>query len=113
VTALKRASIGAAVLFALAWNAEAQEACGDFWVTGYASSQFSGRTADGTPTRGAEWSIVAAHPHIPFGTIVEIEGIGALRVADRGQLGWSHLDVLVYSPSEAYNLTGTYRACLR
>lgn len=90
--------------------AEAQ-ACQSFWVTGYASSQFPGRTADGTPTRGNEWSIAAAHPRIPFGTTVSLNGLGTFRIADRGMLGYDHIDVLVYSPAEAYALTGTYTGC--
>lgn len=86
--------------------------CELFHVTGYSSAAFPGFTSDGTPTRGNEWSIVAAHRRIPFDSQVAVQGVGSFRVADRGQLGWSDLDVLVYSDAEAFALTGDYLACI-
>jgi 3D (Asp-Asp-Asp) domain-containing protein len=105
----------AAVLGLLLFGGLLQQAradCGRFLVTGYASVEFPGRTADGTPTLGSEWTLLAAHPRIPFNTAVWIEGLGRFRVADRGHLGWDQLDVLVRTRQEALALTGQYTACL-
>jgi 3D (Asp-Asp-Asp) domain-containing protein len=78
-------------------------------VTGYLST--GNLTADGSSTYGNEWTIAAAHYSVPFDTIVTIDGVGVVRVADRGWLGPNDLDVLVSSPAEAYALTGSYVAC--
>ena len=91
---------------------EAEESCGEFRVTGYASEQYPGFTADGTRTLGNEWTIVAVDPAvIPLGSTVWIEGLGEFRAADRGMLGPDDLDILVRTVAEAYAITGTYRAC--
>ena len=106
VAVLALALLGASV-------GEAEESCGEFRVTGYASEQYPGFTADGTRTLGNEWTIVAVDPAvIPLGSTVWIEGLGEFRAADTGAgvLG-RHLDVLTYTVAEAYALTGTYRAC--
>ena len=81
-----------------------------FQITGYNRWAFSPHTADGTPVNTGE-PILAAHDRFPFGSALWIEGLGVYRVADRGQLGRSHLDVAVDSDEEAYQLTGEYRAC--
>lgn len=81
-----------------------------FFVSGYNRWAFSPHTADGTPVNTGE-PIVAAHERYPFNVAIWIEGLGVYRVADRGQLGWSHLDVAVDSDEEAYRTTGEYRAC--
>lgn len=91
--------------------ATAEPNCADLWVTGYASEQFPGTTASGMPTRGNEWSIAAAHPRFPFGTVVTLDGIGPVTIEDRGQLGYSHIDVLTRTAQEAYALTGWYQGC--
>lgn len=109
VHALILALVGGAALAASPIRANGT--CGELWTTGYASEQFPGRTADGTPTRGNEWSIAATHPRFPFGTVITLDSVGPLRVADRGMLGYDHIDVLVYSAREAYALTGWKGAC--
>lgn len=87
--------------------------CQTYWITGYASSEFPGKTADGTPTLGNEWSIVAVDPRvIPLGEDVWIEGLGKLRAADTGGgVHGLHIDVLVSIPSQAYALTGYRLVC--
>ncbi len=84
--------------------------CISAWVTGYVET--GNPTADGTSTRGQAWSIVAAHPSVPFDSYVTISGLGVFRVADRGGLSVNHFDVLVNSVEEALDLTGTYPACI-
>lgn len=83
----------------------------DTWlVTGYVrtSPDFNQLTADGTDIFTEE-SIVAAPQWVPMGSVVDIDGLGEFRVADRGgALGLRHLDVAVWSRREAYELTGCY-----
>jgi 3D (Asp-Asp-Asp) domain-containing protein len=89
--------------------------CTTYRITGYAASEYPGWTADGSTTtvgalnRGEP--IVAASYNIPLGASVWIEGLGTYRVADRGYLGARHLDVLVWSRGEAFELTGYREAC--
>lgn len=83
--------------------------CETYRITGYVHT--GNLTADGTVTYGNEWQITAASYNLPLGSYVWVEGIGVLRVADRGHLGPRHLDVLVGSVSEAYQLTGYRAAC--
>lgn len=80
------------------------------WVTGYTSTGYP--TADGSSTYGNEWAIAAAHGSIPFDTIATIDGVGVVRIADRGYLGLNELDILVSSVPEALALTGRYLVCL-
>lgn len=80
-------------------------------ITGYASSEYPGRTADGTPTPGNEWQIAATHPRIPLGSVVWVDGIGELTVRDRGYLGWNQVDVLTRTRAEAFALTSYRQAC--
>lgn len=85
--------------------------CWSAWVTGYLET--GNPTADGTPTAGQAWSIAAAHPSVPFGTLLAIDGVGVVRIADRGLLAENEVDVLVDSVASALALTGEYRVCER
>jgi 3D (Asp-Asp-Asp) domain-containing protein len=81
-----------------------------YWVTGYnrLDPAMNTRTADGTHILTDE-PIVAASYNLPFDTIIEIEGLGVYRVADRGHLRARHIDVAVWSNAEAYAITGYYK----
>jgi 3D (Asp-Asp-Asp) domain-containing protein len=84
--------------------------CEPYTITGYVRTEFSGRTYDGTSVYADE-SIVAASWNLPIDTVVEIEGLGRFRVADRGDLGARHIDVAVWTRAEAFALTGTREVC--
>ncbi len=100
--------IGLAVL--AADGARAQSSCSSWWFTGYARTDFPGRTADGTPTSTREPILAATS--LPLGSYVYVpEWDTTFRVADRGLLGAKHLDVLTDSRQEAYALTGWRTAC--
>lgn len=87
-------------------------ACREMRITGYVRSEYSAHTYDGTSVYTDE-PIVAASWDIPMGSRVWIDGLGTFRVADRGMLGSSGwLDVAVWTPSEAYALTGWRTACV-
>lgn len=86
-------------------------ACWVGHLTGYVETGYP--TADGTPTAGQAWSIAAAHASIPFDTLLDVQGVGTLRVADRGLLRPNDLDVLVPTVGDAYALTGEYQVCPR
>lgn len=91
-------------------KASPQDCPGQWWVTGYASSEWPGHTKDGTPTLGNEGSIVAVDPKvIPLQSTVLIHGLGEFRAADTGAgVKGRSLDVLVRFPQDARNLTGCY-----
>lgn len=105
---------------AVARPVQAQDApetasCEMYRITGYASTDFPGVTADGSTTTvgalaGGQW-IAAASWNIPMGAKVEIQDIGTYRVADRGMLGPRHIDVLVPSRADAYALTSNREVC--
>lgn len=100
------ALLGAALLLVQGWCIE------DARVTGYSRLEYSGYTFDGTRIDTPE-RIAAASWDIPIGSVVEVEGLGSYRVADRGALGsrgW--VDIAVWSRSEAYALTSTRRVCV-
>ena len=84
-------------------------------ITGYVRTDYgpSGRTYDGTSILTSE-RIVAASWDIPIDSLVDIDGLGVHRVADRGgglgSSGW--LDVAVWDRATAYALTGVRRACV-
>ena len=82
----------------------AQE-CSEFVVTAYAASDYPGLTADGSTTTVAALNrgerIAAASSWVPFGSYVQVVGVGNFRVADRGYLGPKHLDILMRSRYEA------------
>jgi 3D (Asp-Asp-Asp) domain-containing protein len=77
--------------------------CERYTITAYSIEDFPGRTYDGTPTRGNAGVIAAGSWNLPIGTIVEVEGVGVYRIADRGRLGNRHLDLLFQSTREALN----------
>lgn len=98
-------------------RADAQGAyCETYWVTGYAASDYPGWTADSSTTTVAALNrgepIAAGSYNLPFGTMVDIDGLGRYRIADRGHLGARHIDVLVWTRAEAYALTGYRTVCV-
>lgn len=88
--------------------------CGEARITGYVRGTGNAATYDGTPIWTNE-PIVAASWDVNMGAMVDIEGLGTFRVADRGHLGYGSptwLDVAVWSHGEAYSLTGTRSVCI-
>lgn len=90
-------------------HADYCEPLGSLRITGYAVTDFPGRTFDGTSTRTAIATgahIAAASWNIPIGTLVRIAGLDfTYRIADRGALGstgW--IDVLVKDRATAYQI---------
>jgi 3D (Asp-Asp-Asp) domain-containing protein len=77
--------------------------CQSYTITAYSVEQFGGYTYDGTPTRGNAGVIAAGSWNLPINTIVEVEGVGVYRIADRGHLGTRHVDILMQSTREALN----------
>lgn len=97
-----------AVAMLLTTNAApADQGCGGVWtITYYAASDYGGLTADGSTTTWqalARGEAIVASVSLPFGTYVEIDGLGVARVADTGRLGWCQLDYLVASHDDAIN----------
>jgi len=93
----------------------ARSDCEQFRITGYVAGEYPGLTADGSTTtldalaRGE--LLAAAGYDVPMGSFLDVDGLGVYRVADRGQLGYRHLDLLVATRSEAFALTGYRRVC--
>ena len=85
--------------------------CESYVITGYVRGELGGWTYDGTPILTDE-PIVAASWNLPIDALVEIEGLGRFRVADRGHLGARHIDVAVWSRAEAFALTGVRNVCV-
>jgi 3D (Asp-Asp-Asp) domain-containing protein len=92
---------------------------GEAWVTGYnrLDPAMNAHTADGTPITTPE-PIAAASYDVRMGALVEIDGLGTFRVADRGSgLGngspLTHIDVAVWSNEAAYEITGIKWVCFR
>jgi len=84
--------------------------CWTWWTTGYARTDFPGYTADGTSVWNGE-NLVAA-TSLPLGSYVYVpEWDTRYRVADRGYLSANHLDFLVDTRAEAYEITGWREAC--
>lgn len=79
-------------------------------ITGYVRES-GGRTYDGTDVMTGE-PIAAASYDIEMGSMVEVVGVGWFRVADRGMLSPTHVDLAVWSATEAYALTSTRLVCL-
>jgi 3D (Asp-Asp-Asp) domain-containing protein len=102
-----------ALLPATEARAGAPVECSPYRVTAYASSEYPGWTADGsTTTRGAlarGEPIAAASRNVPFNAVVDVDGLGAYRVADRGHLDARHIDVLVGTRDEALEIGSSYR----
>ena len=115
IRALTHAACLGLIMFGTVLNARPAQSqtgpCESYQITGYTSTDYPGLTADGTPTPGNEWAITAASYNLPLGSYVWVDGVGTLRVADRGQLGARHLDILVSTRAEAYALTGWRTAC--
>jgi 3D (Asp-Asp-Asp) domain-containing protein len=80
---------------------QAQGGCAVVEVTGYSVQEYPGLTTDGTPTPGAVGAIAAGGHAYPLGAWLWIDGVGARRIADRGHLGWTQVDVLFQSTREA------------
>lgn len=96
----------------LAPVASQQPACFLGRVTGYVRSEYGPRTYDGTPIWTDE-PIAAGSWDLPIDSLVEVEGLGTYRIADRGLLGSSGwVDVAVWTRAEAYAATGTRRICV-
>lgn len=82
-------------------------------ITGYnrVDPAMNATTADGTPITTPE-PIAAASYNIPMGARVNVEGIGTFRVADRGHLSPTHIDIAVWSNQEAYQITSRRTVCI-
>lgn len=114
---MRRLALHLSILALVAFAALAQDhhpaqavACWQWFTTGYAREDFPGRTADGTSVWTDE-PIVAA-TSLPLGSFVFVpEWATTYRVADRGMLGPNHLDFLVDTRAEAFEITGFREAC--
>lgn len=108
---MRRALAVAGLLLGMA-PAEARAECSQVFVTGYTPA-VGPRTADGTETRGAEWTVAAVDPSvIPLQSSVAVEGLGTFRAADTGGgVRGYWVDVLTSTVAEARAITGWYRAC--
>jgi 3D (Asp-Asp-Asp) domain-containing protein len=98
----------AALLLAQSWCIE------DARVTGYVRTDYGphGRTFDGTSILSGE-PIAAASWNIPMDSVVEVEGLGRYRVADRGRLGsYGWVDIATWSRQEAFALTSVRAVCI-
>ena len=72
-------------------QAGAWQALGEYRITGYCPcviccGKSDGITADGTYAPGFTGRLVSAPKEIPFGTVLWIDGVGAVAVHDRGGL---------------------------
>lgn len=87
--------------------------CALMRTTGYVrTAAYMNRfTYDGTPILTEE-RIAAATWGIPINSMIWVEGYGTYRVADRGKLGFRHVDLAVWSLEEAYRVTGTRMVCV-
>lgn len=87
--------------------AKVDQGCGGVWtITYYSAEDYPNRTADGSTTTWgalARGEAIVASVSLPYGTMVEIDGLGAARVADKGHLGRCQLDYLVASHDDAIN----------
>ncbi len=77
--------------------------CESYTITSYSIAQFPGTTASGISTQGQAGVIAAGSYNLPFGTLVNIEGVGTYRIEDRGRLGARHIDILLQTTREALN----------
>jgi 3D (Asp-Asp-Asp) domain-containing protein len=100
-----------ALALLLTAHAPADNWCSTGRVTGYIRGTENRYTADGTDIWTDE-PIAAAGYAIPMGSYVSVEGVGTFRVADRGLLGPTDVDVAVYTRAEAYALTRTATVCV-
>jgi 3D (Asp-Asp-Asp) domain-containing protein len=88
--------------------APAEQVCETYVITAYAAESYPGWTADGSTTTWGALNrgepIAAASRNVPFNAYVQVVGLGSYRVADRGNLGARHIDVLVSTHREAVNI---------
>jgi 3D (Asp-Asp-Asp) domain-containing protein len=81
-------------------------------ITGYVRGAYSPWTYDGTSVWTTE-PIAAASRNVPVDSIIQVQGLGQYRVADRGgKLEQRHIDILVNSKADAYSLTGWRPVCV-
>ena len=112
MTLTRRALLHAALLGTVGLAARAAHGQELWFVTGYLET--GSPTASGEPTGGKHWQICAVYsdargvPRFPYGSLIELDGLGTFRVSDTGRLAWNQVDILVPSLSAALNLTGTY-----
>ena len=92
--------------------AEGAAWCATGRITGYVRTEHGTHTADGTPIWTDE-AIAAAGYAIPLGSYVDVEGLGTYRVADRGMLGATDVDIAVWTRDEAYGITRYAGLCVR
>lgn len=86
--------------------------CQEMRITAYLRTAFSSHTFDGTPITTPE-RIAAASWNIPIDSIVDVDGLGTYRIADRGMLGstgW--VDIAVWDIAHAYALTSWRQVCV-
>lgn len=96
-------------------DVQPEKQCRAARITGYNRYTGNNFTYDGTPIMNGE-PVVAASWDVPIDSIVEVEGVGTFRTADRGMLGngnpLTHIDVAVDSDVEAFALTSTRIVCI-
>jgi 3D (Asp-Asp-Asp) domain-containing protein len=103
----------AAALLLTTHAAPAEQACESYRITAFAAQEYPGWTADGSTTtwgaieRGEQ--IVAASYNLPFGSRVDVDGLGEAVVRDRGHLGARHIDWLVPTRAEALEIGSSVR----
>lgn len=103
-----------ALLLALFLNSSpsADGWCQNARITGYVRGEYSPWTFDGTSIW--EEGIAAASWNIPIGSLVDVDGYGTVRIADRGMLGSSGwIDIAVWTRAEAFALTSVRQICVR
>ena len=115
---LRRASVGLMMLVGASLGSPREVQASEFGacrmspITFYSSEQYPGRTADGTSTVGAlargDW-IAAGGSSFRLGDVVDVDGIGQYRIADRGHLSADQVDILVWTTAEAIQLGRQYR----
>lgn len=93
--------IGLLALGLTASTVGAQANCAVATVSAYSVEQYPGQTADGTPTQGNAGVIAAGGSNYALGSYVWVEGLGTYRIADRGHLAASQVDVLMQTIYEA------------
>jgi len=114
---IRLASVASALVVGLAtWQPSVTHAqaasCEMYRITGYVRGAHSPWTYDGTSVWSKE-PIVAASWNVPINSVVQVQGLGVYRVADRGgKLARRHIDVLVNSKAEAYSITGWRPVCI-
>lgn len=98
---MRKFIIALAVLGAVSTSSPVHAGCSVVLVTAYASDDYPGNTADGTPTRGNEGRIAAGGDNYTMGSYVTVAGLGTYRIADRGHLAASQIDVLMVTHAQA------------